>query len=219
MSAADPLVVVVPVDLPRGLQHEQAELLHLDPRVGDHRLHELLPCEQLALGHPRQRALAHHVEGPLHQADGAHRVVDAPAAEAGLGDDEAIPAAAEKVVRRDANVGVADVGMRAVVVAVDGHVAHDLDARRVVGHDEHRHASVGRLVGVGDGQHDEERGEVGVRREPLLAVDDPLVAVGHGAGHELRRVGAALWLGHRVRRHDVVAQQRLEVLLLQISVP
>ena len=58
------LVVVVLVDLPRGAQHEQAELLDLDPGVGDHLLHQLLAGQQLALGGPRQRPLAHHVEGP-----------------------------------------------------------------------------------------------------------------------------------------------------------
>ena len=35
----------------------------------------------------------------------------------------------------------------------------------------------GGLSGIGDRHHDQERGEAGVRGEPLLAVDDPLVAV------------------------------------------
>ena len=67
------------------------------------------------------------------------------------------------------------------------------------------------LVGIGDGEHDQERREVGVRREPLLAVDHPLVAVEHGRGREAGRIGSAARLGHRVGRHDLVAQQRLEV--------
>ena len=59
-------------------------------------------------------------------------------------------------------------------------------------------------------------GEVGVRREPLLAVDHPLVAVALGAGHEPGRVGTTARLGHRVRRHDLLCEQRLEVALLQV---
>jgi hypothetical protein len=53
-------------------------------------------------------------------------------------------------------------------------------------------------------------------REPLLAVDDPVITVlGCGGGEHLR-IGAALWLGHRKARHDAVVQQRLEVPFLQL---
>src|SRR3546814_6240595 len=77
------------VDDPRGLQHEQAELFELDDRVGDRSLHELVLAEGLALRPPRHRALEHHVDGALTLADGPHRMMDASAAEARLRDLEA----------------------------------------------------------------------------------------------------------------------------------
>ncbi len=56
---------------------------------------------------------------------------------------------------------------------------------------------------------------VGLGGEPLLAVDDPLVAVGLGMGREDQGgVGAALRFGHREARHDLVRQQRVEEGLL-----
>ena len=62
--------------------------------------------------------------------------------------------------------------------------------------------------------HDEDVGDLAVAAEPLLAVDDPLVAVALGGGLEQRRVGTALRLGHRERRPDLLGDQRLEVPLL-----
>ena len=79
------------VDRPRGVEHEQAELHELGVRVGDVALHELLVGQQAALRLAAEGPLAHHVEGAAGQADGAHGVVDAPAAEAGLGDGEGLP--------------------------------------------------------------------------------------------------------------------------------
>src|SRR6185436_4531194 len=46
---------------------------------------------------------------------------------------------------------------------------------------------VGRVVGLGDHHRDQERRPAGVRREPLLPVDHPLVTVELGAARELRR--------------------------------
>ena len=98
MSLRTLLVVVVLVDLPRRVQHEQPELQQLGVRVGDVALHELLVGEQAALRLAAERALAHHVERLLGHADGAHGVVDAPAAEPGLGDGEGLALAAEQRV-------------------------------------------------------------------------------------------------------------------------
>ena len=53
--------------------------------------------------------------------------------------------------------------------------------------DEVRDPLVLRRVGVGPGEQDPEAGDVGVARPDLLAVDDPLVAVAHGAGAQRRR--------------------------------
>ena len=111
---ADLLVVVVLVDRHAVRSTSRRNCSICDPRVGDHRLHQLLAGQQLALRRPRQRPLAHHVERLLDEPDGAHGVVDAAAAEAGLGDDEALAAPAEEVVGGDAHVVVADVAVRAL---------------------------------------------------------------------------------------------------------
>ena len=145
-------------------------------------------------------------------------MVDPAPAEPGLGDGEPLAPLAEQVVGGDPDVVVANVRVSgdAPVAAVQADVADDLDARRVGRHDEHRHAPVRLDVGIGDRQHDQERGEAGVGREPLLAVDHPLVAVALGAGRELRRVRPAGRLGHRERRHHLLGEQRFEVALLQL---
>ena len=101
-----------------------------------------------------------------------------------------------QVLVRDPDVVVDDLGVAAEVSEVldrvlhGRHVADDVDARRVGGDDDHRAALVRVDVGVGHGHDDEEVGDRAVGREPLVAVDDPLVAVAHRRGLEQRRVGA-----------------------------
>jgi hypothetical protein len=123
------------VDDPRGLQHQEAELLKLDGRVGDEALHELVLGERLALRAARQRALAHHVEGPLALAHHPHRVVHPAAAQPGLRDLEALAGRAEHRVERHPDLVVPDVGVGALVQVVAlvhrRNVADDLDARRL----------------------------------------------------------------------------------------
>ena len=141
-------------------------------------------------------------------------MVDAAAAEPGLGDDEALAGLAEQVVPGHAHVVVADVGVGALAFVADRHVAQDLHPRRVGGHDEHGHALVGRRLRVGHRHDDQEGGVAGVRREPLLAVDDPLIADQFGGAGEHLGVGAALGFGHGVAGADLVVEQRLQVLVL-----
>ena len=69
-------------------------------------------------------------------------------------------------------------------------------------------------VGIRHAHHDDERRGAQVRREELVAVDDPLVAVALGVALELRGVGAAVRLGHRVAGEHLAVEQRLEPLLL-----
>ena len=69
-------------------------------------------------------------------------------------------------------------------------------------------------VGIGDRHHDDEARGARVRREELVAVDHPLVAVLDRAGGEHLRVGARVRLGHRVAREALAVEQRLQVLLL-----
>ncbi len=77
-------------------------------------------------------------------------------------------------------------------------------------------AACGQLgVVLGAGDEDGEAGPAGVGDEPLVAVDDPLVAVLVGAGLDERRVGAGdLGLGHGEADHGRALAQRPEVLLL-----
>ena len=75
---------------------------------------------------------------------------------------------------------------------------------RLARHDEHAVRA----------HHEEDVGDPPGAGEPLLAVDDPLVAVARGVGLEQVRVGAALRLGHRVRRPHLLVEHRLEPALL-----
>ena len=96
-------------------------------------------------------------------------------------------------------------------------VAHDRHAGRVGGDEQHRRALVLVRVGVGDRHHDQEVRHRGVRGEPLVAVDDPLVALEHRGGLQQRRVRAGvLRLGHRERRAQVAVEQRIQVLVLLV---
>ena len=165
--------------------------------VGDLLLHHLVLGDDLAVRLAAQGPLAHHVEGELALGDRAHGVVDATAAEAALGEHLGAVLRAEQVVEGDAHLVVDDV----VVVA---GLRLDLDAGRLARHDEHAVRA-----------HDEEDvGDAAGAGEPLLAVDDPLVAVTRGVGLEQVRVRAALRLGHRVRRPHLLVEHRLEPALL-----
>ena len=124
-------------------------------------------------------------------------MVDAPAAEATLREGLGAVLGAEQVVERYPDVAVDDV----VVVAGLGL---DLDARGFAGHDEHAVCT----------HHEEDVGDAAGRGEPLLAVDHPFLAVAHRVGLEQVGVGAALRLGHRVRREHVLVEQRLQPPLL-----
>ena len=126
-----------------------------------------------------------------------HRVVDATAAEPPLGEHLGTVLRTEQVVERHPDVLVDD-------VVVGARLRLDLDTRRLAGNHEHAVRA-----------HDEEDvGDPTAGAEPLLAVDDPLVAVAHRMGPEQVRVRAALRLGHRVRRKDLLVQERLEPALL-----
>ena len=119
--------------------------------------------DRLAVRLAAEGPLAHHVEGELALGDRAHRVVDAPTAEAPLGEHLGAVLGAEEVVEGHPHLVVDDV----VVVA---RLGQDLHARRLARHDEH-------AVGA---HHEQDVGDAPGAREPLLAVDHPLVAVAGG---------------------------------------
>ena len=105
------------------------------------------PCSMI--GRPNVDALrgplAHHLERALGHPDRAHRVVDPARAESLLGDPEPVALVAEEVRRGDADVVVDDLrvaAVRSVVVAEQARGALDLDAGRVLRHEDHALAPV-----------------------------------------------------------------------------
>jgi hypothetical protein len=129
-----------------------------------------------------------------------------------LGDHEAAALGPEQVGLRDPARLVDHLGVTGVAgadVAHHAHVAHQVEAGRVGGDDDHAGALVRRCVGVGDRHHDGERSAVGGRREPLLAVDHVVVAVLAGGGGEEHRVrSGGLGFGHREAAADLAGHER-----------
>ena len=125
-----------------------------------------LPCDS------RLSARSHIMsKASLHCAMRAHRVVDATAAEPTLREHLRAIFGAEQMVERHADVVVDDV----VVVA---RLGHDLDAGCLAGDDEHAVRA----------HHEQQVCDPAGAREPLLAVDHPLVAVTDGMRLEEVRV-------------------------------
>ena len=123
---------------------------------------------------------------------------------------------ADDVLVRDAHVVVDDLGMATrltgamVGLAHRRHVAEDVDARRVGRDDEHRERLVGgRFLVARPRHHDEEVADRRVRREPLVAVDQPLVAVAGRRRLQQRRIGAGGRLRHREARAHLAVEERL----------
>ena len=165
---------------------------------------------------PRRRAPAHHLQRALGHPDRPHRVVDAPRPEALLREPEALALLAEQVRGRHADVVVDDLGVaavRPVVVAEQARRAHDVDARRVLGHQDHALAPVPLGVRVGHAHDDQQLAarRHRPRRPPLAPVDHVVVAVALDAGGDVRRVrGRDVGLGHRERRPDPPVEQRIQ---------
>ena len=171
-------VVVVFVDLPGGVEHHEPKLQQLCIRVGDVALHELLVRQAAALGLATECTFTHHVQCPLRHADGPHRVVDAPAAETGLCDDECLPLAAQQCLGGHPDVVIVNQCVRALALglSVQAEVAHDVDTGGVGGDQEHRHALVGTDFGIRHHHHDQERRCAGVGGEelpPLITQSSP----------------------------------------------
>ena len=118
---------------------------------------------------------------------------------------------------------VAHLAVRGPAAAAMSHGRNrtdDLDARRVCRDDDLRRAPVRVGFRIGDGHDDPERSPLGARREPLVTVDDPLVAVAHCTRAERRRIGARhLGLGHREERAHLSSDERLEPALLLLVRP
>ena len=212
---ADLVVVLVLVDQPGGAQHQQAEALHRDPAVGDLFLDHLQVGQSTVAGGARHRPLAHQVQRMAAGADRAHGVVYASAAQSHLGDDEGRTPVAQQRLIGQAHIGVADIPLIAAPDLAAGphaHIAQDLHPGGVGGHQENRGAAVGVLgVRIGHRIEHQHLGMPGIGREPLLAVDHPVLAVQYRAGLEGQRVRAAGRFAHRKARADLAVQQRPQI--------
>ena len=144
-------------------------------------------------------------------------MVDPARAEPLLGDQEAFAAATEQVLGRDADILIAHVAVRRPAAAAVAQHGHGLDrhARRIRRDDDLAHPLVRRLVRLGHRHHDPERRALRAAREPLAAVDHPLVAVEPRGRLQAGRVGARdVGLGHREERARVAVDERLQPPLL-----
>src|SRR5262249_50370488 len=114
---------------PRGLQDEQAQLLHAYPGLGDPLADHALLGQRGTERDPVQRAAAHQLDRASGHADQAHAVVDPAGAEPRLGDGEAVALAAEQVLGGYAHVTELDLGVpavRPVVVPEDAQAPRDV---------------------------------------------------------------------------------------------
>ena len=94
------------------------------------------------------------------------------------------------------------------------HIANDVHAGGSSWHDDHRVGLVRSVLRVaGLAHHDQEIADRCVRREPLVAVDHPFVAIAHRAGGEQRGVCASAGFGHAETAPHRAGQQRLHPLL------
>ena len=91
-----------------------------------------------------------------------------------------------------------------------------LDARLIERQEEHRRAGVLRGFALRAGEEEDVVGHVGVRREHLLPVDDPPVAVPASSGAHTGDVGPDLGLGHAEGDGDLAPQEPGQDLGLQL---
>ncbi len=86
-----------------GLQHQKARLVDHDAGFGDAFQRDRLLGNRAAKGDAAFDAFAHFLKRTFGQADGAHGVVDAPGAQAALGDFETTPLAQQHIRRGHAH--------------------------------------------------------------------------------------------------------------------
>ena len=144
-------------------------------------------------------------------------MVNPPATQARLGHLKALAGTAQDVIRGNPDVFIVDIGVVAFVFAfvANTDIPNDVDTRCVGRDNEHGHALIRRGVRVGHGHDDQETCPARVGRKPLLAVDNPLVAIPFGLALEHLGVGAGVRLGHGKARHDLIVEQGCEKALFQ----
>jgi hypothetical protein len=141
-------------------------------------------------------------------------VVDAPRAEARLGDHEALALPGDQVLRRNAHVDEVDFGVALLIlVAEHGQTAQDADAGRVERHEDLTLLAVTRGIGSrppGLAHHyqDPAMRVQRPRAPPLAPVQDVLVTVAGDPQGDVRRVGGGhVGLGHREARANLPVEQ------------
>ena len=212
------------VELPGGVQHEQAGLVDGDPGVGEALAVAAEVGDRLAEGDPAGRALAGQLERLLGQADeracsgapGPGRGGPGRSRRRGPGRRGSRRPAARTPLEGD--LAVAE---RLVVLAERGEHPLDRDARRpraARATIECWRCRCG--LGVGEAHEDADLavGVAGAGRPPLAAVEHDLVAVEGGGGLHVGGVGAGdARLGHQEGAAHPPVEQRLEPLLLLLG--
>ena len=147
--------------------------------------------------------------------------MQAAGAEPCLGDHECGALIADAIALRDADVLEQDLAMAAGIVEAEYlELADDGHTGRV---HRHQHHGVARMpLGLGMGHADEQDhlgvGMRGAAREPLMAIDDVIIAVAIDARGELRGIGAGdLRLGHADAGPDLAASSGCEPRLLLLG--
>ncbi len=184
-------------------------------------LHHLVLREQFPVRRARHRAFTQDVERALRLPEPPHRVVDTTAAETLLREQEPLAGLPDQVIGGHPAVGEHDLGVVADASVLDlgmrhrADVAHDLHPGCARGHDEHRRVAVRPALGVRLGEDEDDVGDRRVGDEPLVAVDDPLVAVPGRRRADHSRVGAGEErLGERERARDLAPEVGPEPALL-----
>ena len=170
--------------------------------------------------------LAEHVEGAARLAQPPHAVMDAAWPKSLLRQLEPVALAADEVVDGNAHISiddlrvVAEAAVRRLGVLHGRHVTHDVDSLGLHGDDEHRGPLVRMDIRIGDCHDDEEIRHGAVGGEPLVAVDDVLVAVPDSRRREQGGIGAGrVGLGHGKGAPEIAVQKGLEPAATLLVVP
>ena len=208
-------LVACHVHQPGGFQGQQAGHVDLAAGFGNALLRHGLLGHGLAKGYAAAGALAHQLQRALGQANEAHAVVDAPGAQAPLGDLEATAFAQQDVGDGHAHVFKRHLHMAVGGVVVAEHVerANDLDAGGVSGHQHHALLRVLGRIGVALAHGDEHSATwVGrARNPPLATIDDVFVALAFNAGFDVGGVARSHGrFSHGEGRANLAFEQWLE---------
>ncbi|MNU94666.1 hypothetical protein D3C71_846550 [compost metagenome] len=178
-------------------------------RVGNPPLHRLAFGERGAEGAALRCVLAHHVERALGAADAPCGHLQAPARQARLHRREPLAFLAEQACMRYATVFEQHLVGRDA--ADHGDATLDAKARGVAVDDERRDGWAPHLGLVRDGHDDGPVRARGAADPDLAAIENPVVAVAHGARRHGRRVGARAGLRNGDGRNRLSACVRGQV--------